>query len=154
MVMIGIYFGDFTKAISNSLILTSLVLWNNSIWEGKLWVKVVLDILLRIERITKSVLHTFCSGVRLYLDHFIFSESGNITKRDLFDTNLGRFGKYYIRRCSQVIIFFFNNLPRHFFPCNNESCRAVSLVEAISKFLHRTPSGCGEQILAPWWGWI
>jgi len=30
MVMIGIFFGGFTKAIRNSLILTSLVLLNNS----------------------------------------------------------------------------------------------------------------------------
>jgi len=44
----------------------------------------VLDILLHIEIITKSVLHTFRSGVRLYLDYFTFSDSGNITKRDLF----------------------------------------------------------------------
>jgi len=71
----------------------------------------VLDIWLHIESITKSVLHTFCSGVRLYLNHFIFSESGNITKRDLFHTNLGRFGIYYIRRCSQVIIIFLRTYP-------------------------------------------
>jgi len=41
-----------------------------------------------------------------YTLYFILSESGNITKMDLFHTNLGRFGIYYIRRCSQVIIIF------------------------------------------------
>jgi len=60
---------------------------------------VVLDISLHIEIITKSVLHTFCSRVYLCADYFSFLEFGNITKRDLLHTNLGRFGIYYIRRC-------------------------------------------------------
>jgi len=42
----------------------------------------VLDILIHIEIIAISVLHTFCSGVYLCLDYFTFSESGNIIKRD------------------------------------------------------------------------
>jgi len=61
----------------------------------------VLDILIHIEIIIKSVLHSFCSVVYLCLDYFTFSESGNFTKRDLFYTNIERFGIYYIRRCSE-----------------------------------------------------
>jgi len=60
----------------------------------------VLDILIHIEIITISVLHTFCSEVYLCLDYFTFSYSGNIIKKDLFYSNIGRFGIYYIRLCS------------------------------------------------------
>jgi len=49
-----------------------------------------------------SVLYTFCSGVYLCLEYFTFSDSGNITKRDLFYKNIGRFGIYNIRRSSQI----------------------------------------------------